>query len=134
MKQFLVRSLGKIYNLVKSNSYFNNLYYTVANSNYFTSFLEHEKMLGDKDRMNTYYKAITKYVKEGDIVIDLGTGTGILSFFASLRSPKKIYAIDHGKIIETAKTVAEHNKIKNIEFVNINSKIFHNGKSRHYNS
>ncbi|MDQ3194057.1 MAG: methyltransferase domain-containing protein [Bacteroidota bacterium] len=124
MKEILVKTLGKVYNLLKSNTYFNSLYYSVANSNYFTSFLEHEKMLADKSRMDTYHEAITRYVNKDDIVIDLGTGTGILSFFAAKKSPRKIYAIDHGKIIESAKKIAVHNKISNIEFVNANSRSF----------
>jgi len=81
-------------------------------------------MIGDRNRMDTYYKAITKNVNEGDVVIDLGTGTGILSFFASKKSPKKIYAIEHGEIIETAKKIAAHNNITCIEFANCNSKDF----------
>jgi len=81
-------------------------------------------MLGDKARVGTYYKAIQKHVKEGDVVIDLGTGTGILSFMASKKNPKTIFAIEHGKIIESAKKVAAHNDIKNIEFINMNSKDF----------
>ncbi|MEO8665803.1 MAG: methyltransferase domain-containing protein [Ignavibacteria bacterium] len=124
MKQFLVNTLGKVYNFVKSNSYLSSLYYSVANRNYFTSFTEHEKMLADVSRMEAYHNAITKHVSKGDIVIDLGTGTGILSFFAAKKSPAKIYAIDHGKIIDSAKKIAAHNKITGIEFVNANSKTF----------
>ncbi len=81
-------------------------------------------MIADKNRMDYYHRAITKIVKEGDTVIDLGTGTGILSFFAAKKLPKKIYAIDHGGIIESAKIISGHNKIQNIEFINTNSKNF----------
>lgn len=124
MKKILTNAIGKIYNAVKSNDYLSSLYYSAANSSYFTNYLEHEKMISDKNRMDTYYKAITKHVKEGDTVIDLGTGTGILSFFAAQKSPKKIYAIEHGNIIETAKKVCGHNGFTNIEFVKANSKNF----------
>ena len=124
MKKLITNAISKLYNIVKSNDYLSSLYYSAANSSYFTNFTEHEKMLSDKNRMDTYHKAITKHIKEGDIVIDLGTGTGILAFFASQKSPKKIYAIEHGNIIETAKKVCDHNGIKNIEFVNANSKNF----------
>ncbi len=124
MKQLLLNSLGKIHNKIKSSEYFSKLYYSVANRNYFNSFLEQEKMLADKGRMNAYHKAITSHVNKDDIVIDLGTGTGILSFFASQKSPKKIYAIEHGAIIESAKKIAVHNNITSIDFVNVNSKNF----------
>ena len=85
-------------------------------------------MLGDKARVSTYYKAIQKHVKEGDVVIDLGTGTGILSFMASKKNPKTIFAIEHGNIIESAKKAAVHNGIKNIEFVNMSSKDFNSNE------
>ena len=124
MRQLILNSLSKIYNKVKSSEYFSKLYYSVANSSYFNSFLEQEKMLADKGRMDAYHKAITAHVKKDDVVIDLGTGTGILSFFASKNSPKKIYAVEHGAIIESAKKIAAHNNISCIEFVNTNSKDF----------
>jgi len=120
----LIKLLSKIYNTIKSTTYFKNLYYAVSNSNYFSNLQEHEKMLNDKTRINTYYQAIQKYVNSGDIVIDLGAGTGILSFMASKKLPKKIFAVEHSKIIESAKIVACHNAITNIEFVNRNSKDF----------
>ena len=124
MKKLLTDTVSRVYKYVKSNDRLRSLYYAAANSSYFTNYLEHEKMLSDKARMNAYHKAIIKHIRKDDIVIDLGTGTGILSFFASQKSPKKIYAIEHGKIIETAKKVCEHNGIKNIEFINTNSRNF----------
>lgn len=124
MKKLLTKAAGKAYNIVKSNKYLSSLYYSAANSSYFGSMLEHEKMLADKARMSSYHEAITNAVKKNDIVVDLGTGTGILAFFASKKSPKKVYAIDHGSIIETAKKIASHNKIKNVEFVSVHSKSF----------
>lgn len=90
----------------------------------FSGYPVHETMLTDRMRMNAYFKAIQKHVKKGDVVLDFGTGTGILSFFASLKKPSKIYAIDHSDFIENARLVAEKNAIKNIEFVKINSKDF----------
>ncbi|MBK9333043.1 MAG: 50S ribosomal protein L11 methyltransferase [Ignavibacteria bacterium] len=124
MRKLLVNIFSGIYSKFKSNKFLSGLYYSVANKNYFTSFLEQEKMIGDKVRMDAYHKGITKGVKKGDVVIDLGTGTGILSFFAAKSSPKKIYAIDHSEIINSAKKIALHNNISNIEFVNINSREF----------
>ena len=124
MKKLLSDTVSSIYSFVKSNRHLRRLYYAAANSSYFTNYLEHEKMLSDKQRMDTYHRAIIKHINKDDIVIDLGTGTGILSFFASQKSPKKIYAIEHGKIIETAKKICKNNGIKNIEFINTNSRNF----------
>jgi len=81
-------------------------------------------MLSDQLRVDTYYRAISKQVKKGDVVVDLGTGTGILSFFAAAQGPEKIHALDHSNIIETAKTVAQRNGIRSIQFHKTSSKDF----------
>ncbi|MFQ5690254.1 MAG: hypothetical protein ACE5HQ_08280 [Gemmatimonadota bacterium] len=44
---------------------------------------QHEKLLADEVRISAYCRAIEKYVDEGDVVIDLGTGTGVLAFMAA---------------------------------------------------
>ncbi len=91
-------------------------------SSYFSYLNIHESMLADKVRMDSYAKAINKHAKKGDVVVDLGTGTGILSFFATLREPKRIYAVEVSPIIEIAKYIADRNKFDNIVFVNKHSK------------
>ncbi|MEX0749532.1 MAG: 50S ribosomal protein L11 methyltransferase [Dehalococcoidia bacterium] len=100
------------------------MYYDVKNAQQFSGLYEHDIMLADTVRTESYHRAIARYVKEGDVVIDLGTGNGILSFFASAMRPKKIYALDHSNIIEKAQAVAGANGIANIEFVRTNSRDF----------
>jgi protein arginine N-methyltransferase 1 len=84
---------------------YSSLTYDDVNSSMFANFREHDRMLADNVRLDPYYRAISKYVGKGDVVVDIGTGTGILSFFAAQQGPKKIYAIDHSSIIDVAKTV-----------------------------
>lgn len=85
---------------------------------------EHERMLADTIRVDTYHTAIHKHVKPGDVVVDLGTGTGILAFFAARAGAKRVYAIDHGDTIEVAEAVAAANGIHTVEFVRANSRDF----------
>ena len=92
--------------------------------NYFSKVYNHEIMLADKKRLNSYEKLIKKYVGIKDIVCDLGTGTGLLALLASKENPKRIYAIEHSNIINIARKIAIENNIKNINFVNVNSKKF----------
>ena len=117
-----------IKNKCKSNPDFMNVYNKLSLdeqiSAMFTKLYEHERMLADKVRLDAYYDAIMKYVKEGDTVIDMGTGSGILAFFAALKAPKTIYAIDHANIIELAKLVYKNNNTGNIEFFKVKSKNF----------
>lgn len=81
-------------------------------------------MLADQPRMNFYHAAITRHIKPGDRVIDLGTGTGILAAFASRAGAAKVYAIDHSEILRHAKALAKHNELQNVEFVAKHSKDF----------
>lgn len=54
----------------------------------------HELMLKDQLRMNAYESAIKNVVKPGMIVVDIGTGTGILALWALEAGAKKVYGID----------------------------------------
>jgi SAM-dependent methyltransferase len=75
-------------------------------------------MLADKVRMEAYRKAILDTVKNGDVVADIGTGSGILAFFAVQAGAKKVYAIEENEIIEEAKELAKINGLeKNIVFI-----------------
>jgi protein arginine N-methyltransferase 1 len=44
-------------------------------------------------------KAIHEVVKEGDIVADIGTGSGILAFFAIPARARRVYAVEQGDIV-----------------------------------
>ncbi|MDQ1653656.1 MAG: hypothetical protein QOI35_2856 [Cryptosporangiaceae bacterium] len=45
----------------------------------------HAQMLADEHRMTSFEEAINEVVKPGMRVVDLGTGTGVLSYFAARR-------------------------------------------------
>ena len=66
-------------------------------------------MLDDKVRMAAYRKAIFNTVKSGDLVADIGTGSGVLAFFAVQAGARKVYAIESGPIIDVAKKTAAEN-------------------------
>ncbi|MBT2449638.1 methyltransferase domain-containing protein [Streptomyces sp. ISL-43] len=60
-------------------------------------------MLGDRLRMEAYKAAVTEAVRPGGVVLDLGTGTGILAQWALEAGAARVYGIDlNEKILETA--------------------------------
>jgi type I protein arginine methyltransferase len=95
--------------------------YSQKNRQAFSGWREHEFMLIDRPRVDSYFEAISRLVKPGQTVLDLGTGVGILGFFAALQRVEMVYAVDHSDIILAAKRVADFNNIKNIQFINAHS-------------
>ena len=71
----------------------------------------HQRMLRDRPRLRAFHDAIRASVKPGDIVLDIGTGTGILAFFACRAGAKRVYAVEEGPAIEIAKALAAHNRV-----------------------
>ncbi|TVP58301.1 MAG: methyltransferase domain-containing protein [Halomonadaceae bacterium] len=68
----------------------------------------HQLMLGDSLRMLAYEKAIKESIRPGDVVLDLGTGTGILSLWALQAGASHVYGIDlDNAILQQAKTRLE---------------------------
>jgi protein arginine N-methyltransferase 1 len=65
----------------------------------------YQKMIADKIRMEAYRKAIIETVKPGDIVLDLGTGLGILAFLSCQAGAQKVYAIEQSQIISVANQI-----------------------------
>ena len=96
----------------------------IFNGNNFAGLEEHEEMLSDTVRVDAYHRGIHRNVQAGDVVVDLGTGTGLLAFMASRAGAKKVYAVEHSDFIEVAEEIARHNGFTNIEFVRANSREF----------
>ena len=68
-----------------------------------------ETMLHDKIRCDAYREAIQRTVKPGDVVVDLGAGTGLLSFFAMQAGARHVYAIEMSGIAYMAAELIDAN-------------------------
>lgn len=69
----------------------------------------------DKNRTEAFKKAIDNTVKNGDIVADMGTGSGVLAMFAADAGARKVYAIEiDKKNIKTLKDVFKENGYEKI--------------------
>ncbi|MBI4936432.1 MAG: methyltransferase domain-containing protein [Actinobacteria bacterium] len=101
-----------------------SIVYDLMNETNFAGLAEHEEMLSDSVRVAAYHRGIQRNVQPGDVVVDLGTGTGLLAFMASRAGAKRVYAVEHSEFIEVAREIARHNGFTNIEFVQANSREF----------
>lgn len=70
---------------------------------------EHRHYLSDSVRLEAFRKAIGETVKPGDVVVDLGSGTGILGFLACDAGAARVYAVEAGSMIQLARALARAN-------------------------
>jgi type I protein arginine methyltransferase len=72
----------------------------------------HEDMIKDTTRTVSYKNAIMRnsYLFKDKIVMDIGCGTGILSFFAAKAGAKHVYGIDCADIINYAREIVRINE------------------------
>jgi type I protein arginine methyltransferase len=97
------------------------LVYEVRNRRVFADLYQHDRMLADRVRTDAYGAGIEKHISRGDVVIDLGTGSGVLALFAA-RQGARVHAVEHGPIIDAARAVARDNGVSTIEFHRLNSR------------
>lgn len=84
----------------------------------FTDLVGHHRNLLDDDvRTKAFIHAIAKIVKRGDVVADLGAGTGVLSVAASRAGARKVYAIERGPIARVGAALTEENAARAVEWI-----------------
>ncbi len=67
------------------------------------------RMITDEVRTKSHYEALKRAIKPGDVVVDIGAGTGVFSLFACRLGAKRVYAIEPNGWIRLAKPMAEKN-------------------------
>ncbi len=69
----------------------------------------HVAMLDDRERTELFFAAIAEVVKPGDVVVDIGTGTGVLAVAAARAGARHVYAIEVGRIADAAEALVAAN-------------------------
>ncbi len=82
-------------------------------------------MLEDMVRMKAYHSAIFKNKSEmikDKVVLDVGTGTGVLAVWAAKAGAKKVYAVDASNAAKLARQLVESSSLSDVVTI-FNSKI-----------
>ena len=67
--------------------------------------VEHARMLHDERRTGDYVSALTAAVRPNDVVLDIGTGSGVLAVAAARAGARRVYAVEASDIAEVAQRV-----------------------------
>jgi SAM-dependent methyltransferase len=71
----------------------------------------HIKMLHDERRTSAYLEAIRLAVRPGDVVVDIGSGTGVLAVAAAQAGARRVYALEASAIANAAQAVFKANSV-----------------------
>ena len=74
----------------------------------------HRTMICDRVRTDAFRRAIDSVVKPGDIVLDVGAGTGILSLFAARAGAARVYAVERTTVAVLAQELAAANGVAEV--------------------
>ncbi|CAB54335.1 Protein arginine N-methyltransferase 1 [Caenorhabditis elegans] len=86
---------------------------------YFDSYAHfgiHEEMLKDEVRTTTYRNSIyhNSHLFKDKVVMDVGSGTGILSMFAAKAGAKKVFAMEFSNMALTSRKIIADNNLDHI--------------------
>ena len=74
--------------------------------------VEHARMLHDNRRTGDYLAALAEAVRPGDVVLDIGTGSGVLAVAAARAGARRVYAVEASDIAEVAERVFAANGVQ----------------------
>jgi len=80
----------------------------------YAEFEVHRTMIRDRIRTEAFMRAIESVVRPGDVVLDFGAGSGILSVFAARAGATRVYAVEQTTIAVLAQEIATANGVDEI--------------------
>lgn len=75
---------------------------------------EQAAMVLDRVRVDAYARAIAATVRPGDVVVDLGTGSGILALLAARAGARRVYAVERTGAIALARALIDENQLADV--------------------
>ncbi len=80
----------------------------------YAEFEVHRTMIRDIVRTDAFRRAIDSVVRPGDVVLDVGAGSGILSVFAARAGAARVYAVERTTIAVLAQELAAANGVADV--------------------
>ncbi len=80
----------------------------------YAEFEVHRSMIMDRIRTEAFRRAIDSSVRPGDVVLDVGAGSGILSVFAAKAGAARVYAVEQTTIAALAEELAAANGVADV--------------------
>jgi len=75
----------------------------------YAEFEVHRTMIRDRVRTEAFRRAVDAVVRPGDVVLDVGAGSGILSMFAARAGAARVYAVEQTTVAVLAQQLAAAN-------------------------
>ena len=69
----------------------------------------HRLMVSDRVRTDAYRRALFATLRPGDVVVDVGAGTGIMAMSAAQAGARKVYAVERTSIAQLARQLVRQN-------------------------
>jgi len=76
---------------------------------YFYDLSGYGKMIQDQIRTSAHQQAMARAIKPGDVVVDLGAGTGLFTLHACRLGAKLVHAIEPNPVIQVAREIVQAN-------------------------
>jgi len=73
--------------------------------------LAYGAMMADRGRTAAYARALEAAVKPGSVVLDIGTGPGIMALLACRAGAARVYAVEPAGVVDVAREIAAANGV-----------------------
>lgn len=74
----------------------------------------HRRLIDDTVRTRAFIQAIESVVQPGDVVVDLGSGTGILALAAARAGARRVVAVERSEVASVIREVARANDLHDV--------------------